>query len=179
MTLLLNGTTGVSGVDGSATTPAVQGTDTNTGIFFPAADTYAVATGGSERYRVDSSGNINIGTSGVSAKLYVNGNAASSVSTLTYASTTTIDMSTANNFSITLTGTVTFANPTNAVAGQTGSIFIIQDGTGSRTASWGTNWDWASGTAPTLTTTASAVDRVDYIVRTSSSIQAVFTGNYS
>lgn len=179
MTLLLNGTTGVSGVDGSAATPAVQGTDTNTGLFFPAADTYAVATGGSERYRVDSSGNLNIATSGVSAKLYVNGNAASSISALSYSATTTIDFSTANNFSITLTGNVTFANPSNALAGQTGSIFITQDGTGSRTASWGTNWDFISGTAPTLTTTASAVDRIDYIIRSSTSIQAVFTANYS
>lgn len=69
MTLLLNGTTGVSGVDGSATTPAVQGTDTNTGIFFPAADTVSVSTGGSERMRIDSSGNVGIGTSSPQRKL--------------------------------------------------------------------------------------------------------------
>lgn len=63
MTLYLNGTTGISGVDGSAGTPAVQGTDTNTGISFPAADTVAVNTGGSERSRVDSSGRLLVGTS--------------------------------------------------------------------------------------------------------------------
>jgi hypothetical protein len=40
----------------------VQGEDTNTGVFFPAADTVAVATGGSERLRVDSSGNVGINT---------------------------------------------------------------------------------------------------------------------
>ena len=56
MTITINGTTGLAGVDGSAGTPAVQGGDTNTGIFFPAADTFGVATGGSERMRVDSSG---------------------------------------------------------------------------------------------------------------------------
>lgn len=61
MTLVLNGTTGVSAVDGSASTPAVQGGDTNTGVFFPAADTVAIATNGTERVRTDSSGNVGIG----------------------------------------------------------------------------------------------------------------------
>jgi hypothetical protein len=63
MTLLLNGTNGVSDVDGSASTPAVRGTDTNTGIFFPAADTIAFAEGGVESMRIDSNGNVGIGTS--------------------------------------------------------------------------------------------------------------------
>ena len=62
MTVIINGTTGISGVDGSAGTPAVQGSDTNTGVFYPAADTVGVSTGGSERMRVDSSGNVGIGT---------------------------------------------------------------------------------------------------------------------
>ena len=79
MTITINGTTGISGVDGSAGTPAVQGTDTNTGVFYPAADTVGVSTGGSERMRVDSSGNLLIGTTtntGVdtgSQRLVVNG----------------------------------------------------------------------------------------------------------
>jgi hypothetical protein len=62
MTVTINGTTGIAGVDGSAGTPAVQGGDTNTGMFFPAADTACVATGGVERMRVDSSGNFLVGT---------------------------------------------------------------------------------------------------------------------
>jgi hypothetical protein len=57
MTVTINGTTGIAGVDGSAGTPAIQGGDTNTGMFFPAADTAAIATGGVERMRIDSSGN--------------------------------------------------------------------------------------------------------------------------
>jgi hypothetical protein len=61
MPLTLNGTTGIAGANGSASTPAVQGEDTNTGVFFPAADTVAVATGGTERMRIDSSGNLLVG----------------------------------------------------------------------------------------------------------------------
>jgi hypothetical protein len=58
MTVYINGTTGISGVDGSAGTPAVQGTDTNTGIYYSAADTVDVATGGVQRGQFDSSGNF-------------------------------------------------------------------------------------------------------------------------
>ena len=101
------------------------------------------------------------------------------IGTLTDGATITPDFATANNFTVTLAGNRTIANPTNLTAGQSGSIFIVQDGTGSRTAAWGSYWDFAAGTAPTLTTTAAAVDRVDYVVRSATSIHTVFTGNYS
>lgn len=101
------------------------------------------------------------------------------IGTLTDGATITPDFATANNFTVTLAGNRTIANPTNLTAGQSGSIFIVQDGTGSRTAAWGSYWDFAGGTAPTLTTTAAAVDRVDYVVRSATSIHTVFTGNYS
>jgi hypothetical protein len=55
MSLILSGTDGLSDVDGSAATPAIRGTDANTGIFFPAADTVAFGKGGSEVMRIDSS----------------------------------------------------------------------------------------------------------------------------
>ena len=101
------------------------------------------------------------------------------ITALTSASTVTPDMADSNHFSCTMAHNITFANPSNLTAGQTGSIFLTQDGTGSRTASWGTYWDWAGGTAPTLTTTAAAVDRIDYVVRSASSINAVASLNLS
>ena len=58
MSLILSGTDGLSDVDGSAATPAIRGTDANTGIFFPAADTIAFSEGGVEAMRLDSSANL-------------------------------------------------------------------------------------------------------------------------
>jgi hypothetical protein len=71
MSLVLDGTNGLSEVDGSAATPAIRGTDTNTGIFFPAADTIAFAEGGAEVARFDSAGNLGIGTSSPGYRLTV------------------------------------------------------------------------------------------------------------
>ena len=101
------------------------------------------------------------------------------ITALTSATTVTIDMANSNNFSCTMAHNIVFANPSNDTAGQSGSIFLTQDGTGSRTASWGTDWDFAGGTAPTLTTTAAAVDRIDYVILDATNIQAVATLNYS
>ena len=61
MSLILSGSDGLSDVDGTAATPAIRGTDTNTGIFFPAADTIAFSEGGAESMRIDSAGNLGIG----------------------------------------------------------------------------------------------------------------------
>ena len=97
------------------------------------------------------------------------------INALTSASTITIDCNDGNNHSVTLGHNTTFANPTNQTAGQAGSIFITQDGTGSRTAAWGSNFLWKGGTVPTLSTTAAAVDRIDYIILASTKIHAVAT----
>lgn len=109
----------------------------------------------------------------------LDGPLAATVTSLTDASTISVDFSVSNNFTVTLGGNRTMGNPTNPVIGQSGSIFIVQDATGSRTLSWSSNWDWSNGNAPTLSTAANAVDRVDFIVRSSTSIQAVFTAAYS
>jgi len=70
MALVLDGTNGVSGVDGTASNPSLEGTDSNTGVFFPAADTVAIGTGGTEALRVNSSQNVGIGTSSPSGILH-------------------------------------------------------------------------------------------------------------
>ena len=98
------------------------------------------------------------------------GGAAANVTALTDGSTITIDMATACHHSVTLGGNRTFAAPSNQVVGQSGSIFITQDGTGSRTASFNSAFKFVGGTAPTLTTTAAAVDRIDYVILSSNVI---------
>jgi hypothetical protein len=89
MSLILNGTDGLSDVDGSASTPAVRGTDTNTGIFFPAADTIAFAEGGAEVARFDSNGDLLVGatTNRASSKLNIRGDVMTLGSNGTYYAT--------------------------------------------------------------------------------------------
>jgi len=102
-----------------------------------------------------------------------------SITTLTSATTVTPDFAASNNFTLTLGHNITLANPSNLTAGQSGAIFLVQDSTGSRTASFGSYWDFPSGTAPTLTTTASAVDLLVYVVRSTTSIHAQLLSNFS
>lgn len=91
---------------------------------------------------------------------------------LTDGATITPDFSLGNNFSVTLGGNRTLANPTNLTAGQSGSIVITQDATGSRTLAYGSYFKFPGGTAPTLTTTASAVDVIAYYVESATRITA-------
>ena len=83
------------------------------------------------------------------------------IATLTDSTTVTPDFSLNQNFSLTLGGNRTLANPTSAISGQTGSIFLSQDSVGSRTLSFGSSYKFVAGTAPTLSSTAAAVDRLD------------------
>ena len=79
-------------------------------------------------------------------------------STLTDQATVTWDASTQDVCKLTLGGNRTMAAPTNNTTGQFISILVIQDGTGSRTLTWNAVFEFASDTAPTLTTTASLGD---------------------
>ena len=95
-----------------------------------------------------------------------------SITALTDGATITPDFANANNYSVTLGGNRTLANPTNITAGQSGVIVITQDGTGGRTLAFGSYWKFPGGTAPTLTTTAAAVDVLAYYVESTTRISA-------
>mgnify|MGYP003147180030 FL=1 len=84
--------------------------------------------------------------------------------------TITLDFGSSNNFEMTLTGNGTLGAPTNASGGQSGAIFILQDGTGSRTLAYNAVFAFAGGTAPTLTTAASGQDALLYYVQDASTI---------
>ena len=90
-----------------------------------------------------------------------------------YAASVALDFATSNNFAITLTGNLTLANPTNVAAGQSGVVRLVQDGTGGRTVSFGANWKFEGGTAPTLSVASNAIDLLVYYTDTASTISAV------
>jgi len=82
----------------------------------------------------------------------------------------TLDFSRYQNFVLTLTGSVTLDNPTTETAGQSGFITFIQDATGSRTVSLGTDYETAGAAGLTLSTAASTTDIVPYVVTASGRI---------
>ena len=76
----------------------------------------------------------------------------------------TLDFAVNQNFVLTLTGNVTLANPTTETVGQSGFIVFIQDATGGRTISLGTDYETAGAAGLTLSTAASTTDIVPYVV---------------
>ena len=133
-------------------------------------------TGGDVMIQADENGAVDLYHNGskkletASGGISLTGGAAANITALSDGATITIDMATACHHSVTLGGNRTFAAPSNQVVGQAGSIFITQDGTGSRTAAFNSAFKFVGGTAPTLTTTASATDRIDYIIKSSNVI---------
>jgi hypothetical protein len=85
--------------------------------------------------------------------------------------TLTPDFSLSNSVTATFgAGNLTIANPTNVKAGQQYVLALTQDGTGSRTVTWGANYKWQGGTAPTLSTAASAKDVISCWADTTTTI---------
>lgn len=121
-----------------------------------------------------------IGGPSLSAAQTFTGGQRGAITTLTDGANISINLADSNNFTVTLAGNRQLDNPTGTIVpGQSGSIFIVQDSSGGHTLAFDTYYDFAGGTAPQLTSTADAVDRIDYIVRSATSIHAVFTANYS
>lgn len=95
-----------------------------------------------------------------------------SETTTTYGTTTTFDFDTFINTAVTLTGNITTQTLSNVRAGKAGMITFIQDGTGSRTTVWNSIFKFAGGTTPSLTTTASAIDILNYNCRSTTFCEA-------
>jgi len=114
-------------------------------------------------------GSLKVGTS---ARAY------NPITTLTDATSIAVDFALGNNFLVTIGGNRTLAAPSNAVAGQTGQIYVIQDGTGSRTLSYNSAYQFVSGAAPTLSTGAADVDILVYSTRSATTIDAALLKNF-
>ena len=111
----------------------------------------------------------------LSGGLALSGKVGAAITAASDGSTITLDLGANTHQSVTLGGNRTFAAPSNQTVGQSGSIFITQDGTGSRTASFNSAFKFVGGTAPTLSTAASAVDRIDYIIKSSNVIHCAIS----
>ena len=101
------------------------------------------------------------------------------VVSLTDATSVVVNMALGNNFALTLAGNRTLSAPTGVTPGQTGHIYLVQDGTGSRTLSFATAYTFVSGTAPTLSTAANAVDLLVYNAQAVSAISTLVVKAFS
>ena len=150
----------------------------NAKLVFGASSDLTISHNGSNSvFNETGTGNLQLQLGGstkfevVSGGVSLTGGAASNITALSDGATITIDMATACHHSVTLGGNRTFAAPSNQVVGQSGSIFITQDGTGSRTASFNSAFKFIGGVAPSLSSAANATDRIDYIIKASNVIQ--------
>ena len=107
--------------------------------------------------------------------LYLSGNAAAEIVTLTDGANIIPDFTSGNNFVVTLGGNRTLNNPTGVTTGQSGVIFVKQDGTGSRTLGIHSHYHFAGGTAPTFSTAANAVDVIGYVAYGATTIACTTT----
>jgi len=128
---------------------------------------------------VNATAGIGVGVAAPLAQVHIAQNAIADIVSLTDGTSVSISFQNGQNFSLTLAGNRTLESPNHAVPGQVGSIFIVQDGTGGRTLSYGANWEFPAASAPTLSTSVAAVDRLDYIVRTSTAVQSILSKEYS
>jgi len=131
------------------------------GMYLPSADTVAFSSASTEAMRIDSAQRVIVQKSSNGATAALTSSSASIA----------VNMNTANNFTHTTTENTTLANPTNMTAGQYGTIVITQGAT-PRTMAFGSYWKFSTGTTPSLTATASAVDVLAYYVESATRITA-------
>jgi hypothetical protein len=165
MSLILDGSVGVSDVDGSAATPAIRGTDANTGMFFPAADTIAFSEGGVESMRLDSSGNLGIGTNSPTNPLTI-----ASSTTLAAGSPSVVLFGASNNERFAIYSSAqpvysgfkfngTYASPTAVI---TNDILVDLQGRGYDTTTYGLGTRVVGSASETWTSTSRAASLIFY-----------------
>lgn len=184
-----------SSIDVGDNVKALFGDDDDLQIYHDGAGSYVSDSGtgflflqGASQIRLQSPSGSNymIGVDGGASTLYHNNNPkiattatgiqvtgtalATTDTDTTNTGSVTLNFQTNQNFVLTLTGNVTLANPSTEQVGQSGFITFIQDGTGGRTVSLGTDYETAGGAGLTLSSTASATDVVPYIVVASNRI---------
>lgn len=108
----------------------------------------------------------------VSGTLVVDSQSYGVVSSTVSSGVILLDFSANNNFDVTLEGNSTLAPSVSPSGGQSGAIYIRQDGTGSRTLAYSGGWSFSNGSAPTLTTTASGTDLLAYYAASPTTIIA-------
>jgi len=132
--------------------------DTDTYIQFHAANEWRVVTGGTEMLEVNDN------------YILLGANSVGKVQTTNVASSLSPNMYLFNSFVLTLTGNINLTNPTTEVTGMSGVFIIIQDGTGGRTVSLGTDYETVGGAGLTLSTAPNAVDIIPFYVQSSGNV---------
>lgn len=161
----INSTTGLTLQTGNTDGPKIVANSSG-GILFGANST-------TNTLFISSNGNIGIGGNTTPVlDFYVNGSGAGAIGSLSDSANIAIDLTTFNNFSVTLDGNRNFDNPATMVLGQSGVIFVSQNSTGGQVPTFSSYWKFSGNTAPSLSTSANAVDAIVYTVRTSTTIAA-------
>lgn len=169
----------VGGALAAAYTAANTGSNTAVAAFAKANASLANATAtfagdltltGNAYIAIAATSNVGIGVTSANAKVYIRGSVTTETTAMTDAATMYPEFTSNNNFSVTLGGSRTIANPNTPVPGQTGLFYLQQDGTGSRVVSWGSSYRFSGNTAPTLSTAANTVDVIAYAVKNTTSI---------
>lgn len=145
-TLEATGVTTVSA--GTVSAPAITTTgDTNTGIFFPAADNMAFAEGGVEVFRIESNGRMGVGQTSPATKFDLSGNYGQNIVAV---SALSIDCSSGNYFTKTISADSTFTF--DSVPASRAFAFALELTHTSGAITWPTTVKWPKDTPPTLTT---------------------------
>ena len=119
---------------------------------------------------ITDSADVGVGTSFPTAKLHVEGNAVAKTQSASVTGNTTLDFKSNQNFILTMTGSVTLDAPTTEVLGQSGFIMFVQDVVGSHSVSLSASYKTAGASGITLSSAASSIDVVPYIVAATGSI---------